>query len=913
MRILFVLLHPGYLRHYESVVRELAQRGHQVHLAFNQGKLLSSADGIMPRRLAQEFPGITFGIAPRRYDAWTPLAQLVRGSMDTLRYMEPRYDDAPELRERVGLKSGSPLSRVLELLPLLKHPKLARWLIGILRKLETAIPSSPKLERFLREGAFEKLVITPLINFASKQEEYVKSARHLGIPVGLCVASWDNLSNKGLIRQPVDSVIVWNEAQKREAVEMHGIPAHRVVVTGAQSYDHWFDQRPSADYAEFCRRVGLDPCRPYILYLCSSGFIGGTREVGFVEKWAARIRESEDASLRDVGILVRLHFQNAKPWGNFDTSRFDNLVIYPNNGANPITESSKADFFDSMYHSAAVVGINTSGMIEAGIVGKPVLTLLDEEFAGTQTGTLHFHHLVEQGLVQVANSFPEHLGQIAEALQREEEYRARNREFIGSFVRPHGLDEPAMPRVVEAIETLSPDPETMGVGGSIGLRVLLYPMLPFASLAARIHRRRVEGAAPSAKKGGDRRSPWFSLRKTGRKSTAFWNSVVRKVGPPIWSTAGKTLDLLGMKETVRRLVLPRLIAASSPGTGTSTANNALKVMRKEVDQAVAGDRPLIVGPWLSEVGYEALYWVPFLRRELKRRKVDPERVVVITRGGAGYWYRDFAAHFLDIHDLLDADAFKRLLEERFQRAGVQKQNDFDKLDEELLDAARQRLEILRSKDAGIIHPHIMYNGLRYFWLGHMGMSSLLKSLDYADYPHEQESAARLTGLPERYYAVRFYFRPSFPDCPENRAFIEGVIGRLAQQLDVVVLNPGFDFDDHVDFEPGLRDRVHRIDHLLTPANNLEVQSRVIQGASAFVGTYGGLSYLPLFYRVPSIAFYSEKNEFVQGHLDLANHVSRIKDVPYLALDTRRLDLLSMVLGDGTETISDRPARRWNTA
>ena len=54
------------------------------------------------------------------------------------------------------------------------------------------------------------------------------------------------------------------------------------------------------------------------------------------------------------------------------------------------------DFFDSLAYSAAVVGINTSALIESAIAGKNVFTILAPEFRGTQEGTLHFHYLVAE-------------------------------------------------------------------------------------------------------------------------------------------------------------------------------------------------------------------------------------------------------------------------------------------------------------------------------------------------------------------------------------------------------------------------------------------------------------------------------------------------------------------------------------
>jgi hypothetical protein len=58
---------------------------------------------------------------------------------------------------------------------------------------------------------------------------------------------------------------------------------------------------------------------------------------------------------------------------------------------------------------------------------------------------------------------------------------------------------------------------------------------------------------------------------------------------------------------------------------------------------------------------------------------------------------------------------------------------------------------------------------------------------------------------------------------------------------------------------------------MTPERNLEVQSAVIARADAFVGSYGGLSYLAPLFGVPSVAMYSDRT-FKSSHLDLANLV-----------------------------------------
>jgi hypothetical protein len=258
------------------------------------------------------------------------------------------------------------------------------------------------------------------------------------------------LSSKAIIRDMPDRLFVWNNVQRREATEMHGVPAERVVVTGAQSFDRWFDQRPSRNRADFTRRVGLPDGRPFVLWVCSALFPGSPSEAQFVLRWAAALRNSSDPSLRDAAILVRPHPSRKREWDEVDWRKVPDLALW---GDNPIDTESRADYFDSLHYSAAVVGLNTSAFIEAGIVGSPVLAILPEEFRPNQEGTLHFRYLVEGGLLTIARSLGDHCGQLASILSgNTQEILRRQREFVRTFVRPLGLDMSATCVLADAVE-----------------------------------------------------------------------------------------------------------------------------------------------------------------------------------------------------------------------------------------------------------------------------------------------------------------------------------------------------------------------------------------------------------------------------------------------------------------------------
>ena len=180
---------------------------------------------------------------------------------------------------------------------------------------ESLVPSEPYYELFIKSHAPDVILITPLIDFGSYQTDYVKSAHRLGIPIAFLPFSWDNLTNRGLVRIAPDRVLVWNEHQKREAVTYHDVPPDRVIVTGAPRFDDFFAMRPSTTRDAFAARAGLDASQPFLLYLCSSHFVAPD-EVAFVRRWARAVRGHP--AIGHCGILVRPHPANAEPWEGVD-------------------------------------------------------------------------------------------------------------------------------------------------------------------------------------------------------------------------------------------------------------------------------------------------------------------------------------------------------------------------------------------------------------------------------------------------------------------------------------------------------------------------------------------------------------------------------------------------------------------
>jgi hypothetical protein len=463
------------------VIEALAARGHEVHLAAERGEELGGRD--MVERLAAAHPGISIGWVPERDDTWSVFVTRLRLTIDYLRYLDPAYDSTPKLRARA--RERVPRAGLWILAAAGAYTRIGRRAVGaVLRAFERAVPRCRTIDAFVERQQPDAVLLTPLVGVvASPQLDCLQSAKALGYPTALCVWSWDHLSSKAIVRNVPDRLFVWNATQRDEAVTLHGVDPGRIVVTGAQCFDQWFDRRPSTDRPAFCRTVGLRDDRPFLLYVCSSLFRGTVKEAQFVQRWIRALRGSGVEPLASTPILVRPHPARMKEWSEVDLSAEKDVALW---GQSPVTPDAKNGYFDSLFHSAAVVGLNTSAFLEAAIAGRPVFATLLPEHYENQEGTIHFHYLmtVGGGLLHTARTLGEQVVQLNASLSGQERESARSRRFVEAFIRPRGLAAPATPVFVDAVETLASAKSGPAAAGRHVLRMVLWPVAAFAQLPA---------------------------------------------------------------------------------------------------------------------------------------------------------------------------------------------------------------------------------------------------------------------------------------------------------------------------------------------------------------------------------------------------------------------------------------------
>jgi hypothetical protein len=304
----------------------------------------------------------------------------------------------------------------------------------------------------------------------------------------------------------------------------------------------------------------------------------------------------------------------------------------------------------------------------------------------------------------------------------------------------------------------------------------------------------------------------------------------------------------------------------------------------------ASKKPIIVGPYASEVGFEVLYWLPFLACLRERYHVSRDRLIVVGRGGSSAWYD--AGGTADIFEFLPVETVRTLMIQRSQQTGSVKQHADDGWERHVCALAAQSVGI---SDYHVLSPKWMYRLLTPFWTGHQAESWLDR---YLMQPIKLKAPKLPEGLklPADFVAMRWYARPTWPHAEKLNLWTRKLVERVAKRKPVILINSGFQADDHADISMGDVPNVTPLSHLhpMAPLNGLAIQSAVIARASQYVGTYGGMAQGAMRWGVPTVALYDTFNNTAPAHLHYTQSLSLRTGVSFVAGTPSQIDDLGLL-------------------
>ena len=261
-------------------------------------------------------------------------------------------------------------------------------------------------------------------------------------------------------------------------------------------------------------------------------------------------------------------------------------------------------------------------------------------------------------------------------------------------------------------------------------------------------------------------------------------------------------------------------------------------------------------------GFELLYWVPFLRWFAERFHVAPERLLVVSRGGTAAWYRPFAAGYRETFDYLTPEEFRRRHDERVAANGEQKQTQVLAFERELLRELTTDVQTGRCCTRRACTGCSTRSGGA-TWTSRGCTRTPLRAADGRRGRRVRAAAGAVHGGEVLFQRVLSRHRR------EPRVRRGARCRRSPSAGPVVSLATGLRLDDHDGDDLAGARRPDAAARTLQPRDNLAVQTAAVAGASAFVGTYGGFSYLAPFLGVRATAYYSNVDGFSQRHLLMA--------------------------------------------
>jgi hypothetical protein len=376
---------------------------------------------------------------------WVRLSN-VRELINYANYFRSQHP-APWEARRWLRRISKPIKKMIKKREIVTKLLAKEKILSTLKLIERVIPPDKDILHWLKANQPDVVIASPFILPFSPEIEYIKAANALGLPTAAIVLSWDNLTTKGTFHIIPDTTFVWNDPLAKEAAAFHDVPQDKIFITGAPVFDFWFEMKPSLDFDSFAQKAGIGNCQPYVLYLCSSRYISRD-ETSFVQAFSTALRNNPDTA--HLRVLVRPHPANASIWDGFEDQ---NIAIWPKKPTWVDTAATKQDYYNSLYHSTGVVGVNTSAFLEAAILDRPCVTILIPQYGFKQNDQGHFRHLLNGKFIELTYSFSEAASAIARIIAGNDLRKAQRQRFVHDFIRPCGLDQSASEIMAKAIES----------------------------------------------------------------------------------------------------------------------------------------------------------------------------------------------------------------------------------------------------------------------------------------------------------------------------------------------------------------------------------------------------------------------------------------------------------------------------
>lgn len=269
-------------------------------------------------------------------------------------------------------------------------------------------------------------------------------AHAMGIPTAGFVFSWDNLTSRSRILVPYDYYLVWSPEQKKLLRKIYPrTKAENVFVTGTPQMDFHFKPEYVLPREELCRRIGIDPTRPFILW--TTGI-----HTHFPQEHKHILNAIELLKQIDIEprpqLVVRVYAKGAsQEMKELAQQKIPDVVFPPVEWDEVRLMPQPEDLYtysSQVRHAALSINAASTVTLEFLLLDKPVINL---DFDPPQTQLHpsqgyarhirfdHFAPVAESGATMVARSSEELKQFIERGLKEPEADSAKRKAFVQKF------------------------------------------------------------------------------------------------------------------------------------------------------------------------------------------------------------------------------------------------------------------------------------------------------------------------------------------------------------------------------------------------------------------------------------------------------------------------------------------------
>lgn len=342
------------------------------------------------------------------------------------------------------------------------HNRLLHLTFSKLRDLYFQV-FSPRFYDKVFEKYKPDLVITSTTGITTGMDIVVtREAKRRKIKTLCLVHSWDNIAGvKGILFVRPDFMGVWNELQKKEAVDLHFYRPDKVFIVGPVNFDIYRQDNVFISREEFFKKLRLNPDKKLVTF--TEATMNSTENTYILDILLDAMKKGK--FIEPFQLLFRFH-----PRRKFEKSKkmyidyFDNPLIKFDNpgGYHEIMKwypdrAQMLHLANTIKHSDVIINVASTTTIEAAILDRPVINMgfsssepeRFKHWVKDLTWKYHFRYVRERNCTHFARDPEDLVSAINRYLERPELHQEGRRHLAEDIC--YKLDGKAAERVADLI------------------------------------------------------------------------------------------------------------------------------------------------------------------------------------------------------------------------------------------------------------------------------------------------------------------------------------------------------------------------------------------------------------------------------------------------------------------------------